>query len=782
MANRIVIGMAVLALVAVRPAFAKEATQPVSAIEICEAIDRGCNYLLRQQKSNGEYPADGLLTHPIAVTSLATLALLDCGITTAAPPVQQSLRFLEKVTDNESLRTHDLALLTLALVAAHEPAYLPKIKELTTQLAARQRTDGGWGSSAADDRSQPNLSQLSLLALREATSCGIATSGIVWSQARRYWQTTQRTDGGWYDVYRDPTRGEEAVGAFAQTLTALSALSTCQRMLEIDEVRKSSGINGSQQWRPDDAIRRGIDWLHNNVTTRSDPGRTTTSYLLGLERAGRLGTTFIREDLSWYQDGAALLLRQQDPATGKWTGNNDVISTSHALLFLARGLAPVVINNLVDAAGVVTSSHEAASSGLGSHGPGSLSKFISGRPGWPSSVVAQDVPIGTDSERILNTLKQAPIVLLTGRTITRLGTAEKSALQMYLSQGGILLASPRTGDTLFEQEFRKLVEVLLPAGQPTLNRLDPDHPIYRSEFAIPVKKRQLLAVDAGCRTSILYCPMDLPSLWALSTRYGSLVDDKAFAGDIEAASQIGTNILAYASGKVPPGRFDIRVEPAASTVAADRQEILIGHLTLAGTPRLAGNLQRTLRENAGLEILVEAASLRDDDARLHEFAVLMLHGSKPLTLSAAEATKLKSFLDRGGVLFVDACCGSEDFDRSFRKTIADLLPNEPLRRIPVDNAIFSSRTAHDLQRVKHQFYDVTRGQQTIEETSPLLEAVTRGGRFQVIYSKRDITCALEQPLVLGCNGYLPPDAFRITMNILLESLLQQVQTPGTRNK
>ena len=45
----------------------------------------------------------------------------------------------------------------------------------------------------------------------------------------------------------------------------------------------------------------------------------------------------------------------------------------------------------------------------------------------------------------------------------------------------------------------------------------------------------------------------------------------------------------------------------------------------------------------------------------------------------------------------------------------------------------------------------------------------------VIYSKHDISCALERQASVACAGYLPEDAVRIAVNVVLYSMLQQVE-------
>ncbi len=73
-------------------------------------------------------------------------------------------------------------------------------------------------------------------------------------------------------------------------------------------------------------------------------------YLYGLERAGRLSGVRFFGQHDWYREGAEELVHEQDKFLGYWRGTlyerEPLIATSFALLFLAKGRAPVLINKL----------------------------------------------------------------------------------------------------------------------------------------------------------------------------------------------------------------------------------------------------------------------------------------------------------------------------------------------------------------------------------------------------------------------------------------------------
>ena len=124
----------------------------------------------------------------------------------------------------------------------------------------------------------------------------------------------------------------------------------------------------------------------------------------------------------------------------------------------------------------------------------------------------------------------------------------------------------------------------------------------------------------------------------------------------------------------------------------------------------------------------------------------------------------------------DACCGARQFDSAFRGFMRDLYPDRKLERIPHDHDLFTSEDLHDLRKVERRV--AVQGENaTIEggvvRGEPFLEGIKIDGRYVVIYSKHDISCALERQASIACAGYVTDDAVRISVNILLYSMLRK---------
>ena len=155
-----------------------------------------------------------------------------------------------------------------------------------------------------------------------------------------------------------------------------------------------------------------------------------------------------------------------------------------------------------------------------------------------------------------------------------------------------------------------------------------------------------------------------------------------------------------------------------------------------------------------------------------------MHGRDRFQLSAAQTDALRDYLNRGGFLFADACCGSAGFDRSFRNLIEQLFPDQPLTQVPISHEVFSDVIGEDIRQVTRR--RLIPGEKdaslktVIETVPPFLEGIEIDGRLAIIYSKYDISCALEHQAALSCDGYIQKDAVRIAVNVVLYALLHNV--------
>lgn len=70
--------------------------------------------------------------------------------------------------------------------------------------------------------------------------------------------------------------------------------------------------------------------------------------------------------------------------------------------------------------------------------------------------------------------------------------------------------------------------------------------------------------------------------------------------------------------------------------------------------------------------------------------ILYINGHGRLTLTGAQEQLLQKYIDEGGFVLAEACCGDQAFADSFRALMKKLFPNSELRRLPENHAVWSS--------------------------------------------------------------------------------------------
>lgn len=97
--------------------------------------------------------------------------------------------------------------------------------------------------------------------------------------------------------------------------------------------------------------------------------------------------------------------------------------------------------------------------------------------------------------------------------------------------------------------------------------------------------------------------------------------------------------------------------------------------------------------------------------------VLYLNGHGEITLTPIQEEIIKTYLEEGGFLLAEACCGDRDFAASFRKLMLKLFPDNTLKKMSTEHAIlkmFPGITSLDFPDVE----TLERGCRTICVFSP----------------------------------------------------------------
>lgn len=755
---------------------------------VLNSIVTGQKALIAQQGGNGAWNS---ADHVVGTTALAALSLLNCGMSPDDAPVRKALDYLRSIPDpTGNAETYETSLLLMVFAAAKDPDDRLRMRRLVSRLEGSQKTfgqmKGCWSYStggALIDTGDHSNGQFAVLGLYEAAMAGVVVDREVWESARDHWERTQNGDGGWgYSVSGNDSSGSMTVAGIAvQVMTSA--------MLRDDDELDADG-NPSCCTKPeiDESLERGIRWMANHFSVARNPGGSAGwkyYYLYGLERAGRLsGRRFFGES-DWYRSGARQLIGMQNKRTGQWDagGSTDAsISTCFALLFLSKGLAPVLINKLKYGPDVVRKD-DADDWNRQPNDIRNLTSRLTGAEGWPKLMTWQVVDLNKASEDgTVGDINQAPVLYLAGSNRPEFDDKQIEMLREYVNLGGFILAVNNCETVAFKEGFEELIEKMYPNGETSLQRLTAEHPVFRTEYPLDADSSELWGAEFGCRTAIMYAPDDLACLWNRWSKLDPPNRPAQFSGRIERAMRVGTNIITYATGREPVNKLkrqelanrkddDSRVSRGLVQIAQVRHT---GGWDTA--PTAARNILTAVNRTVGLTASTEPATILLSDESLFDYSMLVMHGRHGFTTTSEERERLKEYLSRGRLLMADACCGAKAFDRSFRDFMQDLYPGQRLERIPIDHELFTNEDLHDLRKVDRRVAVQVENaalEGGIVNGPPFLEGIKVDGRYVVIYSKHDISCALERQASLACAGYVTDDAVRISVNIFLYSMLRK---------
>ena len=119
------------------------------------------------------------------------------------------------------------------------------------------------------------------------------------------------------------------------------------------------------------------------------------------------------------------------------------------------------------------------------------------------------------------------------------------------------------------------------------------------------------------------------------------------------------------------------------------------------------------------------------------------------------SVNLKKFLEKGGFLLASPGCSSPDWDRSFRSELGKILPNTPLRTVPMTHKIF--KTVYDIDTI------------SVRHGKPKpIEGVELNGRIVVVYSADGLNDTAHVHGCCCCGGNEVTNCAQINVNVLAQ--------------
>jgi hypothetical protein len=573
-----------------------DASPAVTDQQVRAAIERGVAFLKKVRDDDGLYTGQYQRGYPFGETAMALLALRYAGVGTTDPAFDEPFKRMSKYRGNQ-VYVNSLIAQVLAAIPKdkHTQATRMAMREQAAWMGSAQLANGMWtyhnpnqgqtGSRFVGSGDNSNT-QFAMMALWQLNTAGAEPNLNVLKKCEKHFLETQLADGGW--GYTKPVAmpgltGGRVVSASTPSMTA-TGLATMYIFMDVLHVRDGGNCRTrrlapggqNQYWdrriaSATDCVEAGLDkWFagraKQEAARASRPGMPLRPfitmydlyYLYSIERIGAASGQKYLGHIDWYAAGAKLLLDTQNE-DGSWgytytapaqlrinqAANWPIIDTSFAILFLAKGRAPIFINKLSFDGDWNNDPRDAAN--LTRYASDALETHFN----WQIIDIKSDVDGWFD----------APLVYLSGTAPPKLTLEQKTRLQHYIAKGGCLLA----GATCAKPEFVDGVKALGAELWPDVEwkKLDDTHALFTRQSHFDLK--------------------DKPQVWALTDKQGFAffllaVEDvgcvwhQNLTTNQEDWFRFGINAVRYAArGKPIRPRLDrTAAKPAAEPSAAQK--------------------------------------------------------------------------------------------------------------------------------------------------------------------------------------------------------------------
>ncbi|NQU10308.1 DUF4159 domain-containing protein [bacterium] len=372
-----------------------------------------------------------------------------------------------------------------------------------------------------------------------------------------------------------------------------------------------------------------------------------------------------------------------------------------------------------------------------------------------------------------------PILYRTGHFHFELSPAERLKLRDYLLKGGMIIFNTGMGSKPFYDSAKRELAAIFP--EVPVQRLSADHPIFHSYYDLAQVKYRKGVRDTGylgsdpwfegvtidCRTVAVI------SRWGMAIGWDALDDDKLQGYSIESAQKLGVNLLSYATAQRAWAKNLVH-----AMEFTDPDPSMVGKMTVAQViydgewkTRHAGVsvLLQQFNQLTGVPVKFARKELRLSDKAIFDVPILYMTGHEDFRLNAAEVAGLRQYLQNGGLLFAEACCGRRGFDAGLRRELQKALPGQSLVRIASSDQLFNSPNQINALGVTPALAAQLGNK---SGTAPHLMSIPMDGHHAVIYSPFGLAGGWELSPNPYALGYDTPGSLSLGENILFYGITQ----------
>ena len=181
-------------------------------------------------------------------------------------------------------------------------------------------------------------------------------------------------------------------------------------------------------------------------------------------------------------------------------------------------------------------------------------------------------------------------------------------------------------------------------------------------------------------------------------------------------------------------------------------------------PGAVKRLLKIVHSQLGWQYTQQQISFARLEPKPEQYPILFITGHMPLDFSDAQKKTLKEYVEAGGYVIFEACCGARKFFDSSVKTVRAMFPGRPLVRLAPDHPLFRCRYVIDKTT-----YNVAGKKRTVNE-APEVFGLDIGCRTAVFVFPHGISNGWDRFHDPGADDFEFEDAERLGVNLIVYCL------------
>ncbi|MEK7483619.1 MAG: DUF4159 domain-containing protein [Planctomycetota bacterium] len=339
-------------------------------------------------------------------------------------------------------------------------------------------------------------------------------------------------------------------------------------------------------------------------------------------------------------------------------------------------------------------------------------------------------------------LPPVPILYLNGHQSIGFSSRRKEELKQFIESGGILFGEACCDKIEFAESFQSLMRELFP--QVPLQLVPHNHFLYAKASeggASPENPPPLYSMRLGCQELVFFSPKDLSCHWDPRCAWNK-------NGLQEWALLIGINLLQNQVRTIQTDSASIEppeIEPEGALHFAQ----LIHSGDFNPDPTMLEKLIQHFYKELGIQIYSHPALVRLQQKTLFQYPFLYLTGHQLGAFTEGEIIDLRSYLERGGVLVAESCCGSVPFTQQFFNLMKQVFPTKALIQLDKTHPLLQGISLKTRPEILLELPWILEDQK----------------RLMVFFSPLNLGCGIQGHPCPQCRGYQPETAFQIYRSV-----------------